>query len=132
MPDQIYFSSNTEVVVSYSAIEGGYAGTGNITLSSDNNGSTVDMMYPKFANPTSGAGKDYSNGDWTLEEGSACINNGTNDVTVVVLPETDLAGNERIQKNTIDVGAYESPYGATVITPGDNNVIYVATESVGT
>ena len=131
VPDQIYFSSNTEVVVSYSAIEGGYAGTGNITLSSDNNGSTVDVMYPKFANPTSGAGKDYSNGDWTLEEGSACINNGTNDVTVVVLPETDLAGNERIQKNTIDVGAYESPYGATVITPGDNNVIYVATEASG-
>ena len=118
-------------MVSYSAIEGGYAGTGNITLSSDNNGSTVDVMYPKFANPTSGAGKDYSNGDWTLEEGSACINNGTNDVTAVVLPETDLAGNERIQKNTIDIGAYESPYGATVITPGDNNVIYVATESVG-
>ena len=29
VPDQIYFSSNTEVVVSYSAIEGGYAGTGN-------------------------------------------------------------------------------------------------------
>ncbi|MBQ2906448.1 MAG: right-handed parallel beta-helix repeat-containing protein [Bacteroidales bacterium] len=129
--DQIFFNGNIDVVVSYSAIEGGYAGTGNISLSSENDGESADIMYPKFMSPTVGAGKDYSNGDWTLEEGSACINNGTNDVTVVVLPETDLAGNERIQKNTIDVGAYESPYGATVITPGDNNVIYVATEASG-
>ena len=102
-----------------------------IFLSSENDGESADIMYPKFMSPTAGAGKDYYNGDWSLQEGSACINNATNDVTVVVLPETDLAGNERIQKNTIDVGAYESPYGATVITPGDNNVIYVATEASG-
>ena len=129
--DQLYYyNGNTNAVVAYSAIEGGYAGIGNITLSGDNNGSSTDILYPKFVSPTEGVGEEYTGGDWKLEEGSACINNGTNDLSFEI-PVTDLAGNERIQKNTIDIGAYESPYGATIITPGDNNVIYVATVASG-
>ncbi|MBQ8761172.1 MAG: right-handed parallel beta-helix repeat-containing protein [Bacteroidales bacterium] len=128
--DQIFFNGTINVNVSYSAIEGGYAGTGNISLSGDNEGDIVDVMYPKFVSPTEGVGDEYSGGDWGLQEGSACINNGNNE-TGFILPSTDLMGNERIQKNTIDIGAIESPYGATVVMPGDNNVIYVATESAG-
>ena len=71
--DNVYFSGNTNVVVSHSAIEGGYTGIGNINLFSSNTG---DGIHPKFVNPTEGSGKDYNHGDWSLQEGSALINKG--------------------------------------------------------
>lgn len=45
-----------------------------------------------------------------LSAGSPCINTGTADTTGLNLPTTDLAGNQRIWNNRIDMGCYE--YGA--------------------
>ena len=94
------YSVGSNVVVSYSAVQGGCAGTGNISLSALNTG---DGLHPKFTNPTTGAGAEYSVGDWTIQEGSAVINKGVNEITDITLPETDLAGNTRIQKEKVDI-----------------------------
>lgn len=86
--------------VSYSNIEFGYEGEGNID--SD----------PMFANPTIGIGQGYNalNADWTLLDDSPSINNGTLDTTGLHLPFNDLAGNPRIFGNRIDIGAYENQH----------------------
>ncbi len=116
----------TGTSITYSAIEGGWSGTGNITISSQNNG---DAMSPMFTAPTEGAGNNYSNGDWTLQDGSVLINKGNNNASY--LPEYDLAGNERIQQDRVDIGAYESPYLSPQLPNYENNVIYVKRDGTG-
>ena len=123
------YSAGSNVVVSYSAVQGGCAGTGNISLSALNTG---DGLHPKFTNPTTGAGAEYSDGDWTIQEGSAVINKGVNEITDITLPENDLAGNTRIQNGKIDIGAYETSYESEFkIVPDANNIIYVTTTGAG-
>ena len=127
--DNVYFSGNTNVVVSHSAIEGGYTGIGNINLFSSNTG---DGIHPKFVNPTEGAGKDYYNGDWSLQEGSALIDKGVIEGLPITLTETDIAGNVRVQKEKVDIGAIESSYESTMkIAPDANNIIYVTESGAG-
>ncbi|MCQ2302074.1 MAG: right-handed parallel beta-helix repeat-containing protein, partial [Bacteroidales bacterium] len=116
----IWGNSNTQglgnygsINATYSCVEGGCSGEGNIALASENTGSG---LVPKFVDP--------ENGDWNLQEGSACINRGTNDART--LPDTDIAGNQRIQKDIVDCGAYETPYDkAAFIVPGEGNIVYV-------
>ncbi|MBL4902446.1 MAG: right-handed parallel beta-helix repeat-containing protein [Desulfocapsa sp.] len=70
-------------VITYSNIEGGWAGAGNISIN------------PLFA----GAG------DFHLTAGSPGINSGNNDA--LEIGQTDLDGNTRVQDGTVDLGAYE-------------------------
>ena len=69
--------------VSYSNIQGGYAGTGNIN------------QDPLFADP--------ENGDFHLEAASPCIDTGTS----TGAPAIDIAGTARPQGSRFDMGAYE-------------------------
>jgi len=72
----------------FNDIESGHEGEGNI----DSN--------PLFTNS---AGNDF-----TLQNGSPCINNGTLDVPFgTELPDYDLVGNPRITGDNVDMGAYE-------------------------
>ncbi|MBQ4547928.1 MAG: right-handed parallel beta-helix repeat-containing protein [Bacteroidales bacterium] len=128
---QLYFNGSSQPTITYSAIEGGFAGTGNINLSSDNLGNSSESSYPMFSSPSEGAGHEYSGGNWTLLDGSACVDNGVNEITGVTIPEKDLAGNDRIYNDKIDIGAYESAFEGLFITPDANNIIYVATEESG-
>ena len=73
--------------ISYSDIQGGWTGEGNI----DEN--------PLFV----GAGEH----PFSLLEDSPCIDEGIPDTTGLNLPELDLAGNPRIYNGIIDMGAYE-------------------------
>lgn len=75
-----------------------------------------------FSNPS---GKDY-----TLKFGSAAINRGDNTFYTGLTADTkDLMGNIRVYNyadgGVIDMGAYESPYNATILTPDANGIIYV-------
>ncbi len=72
-------------VVSYSDIEGGFPGTGNLNLD------------PLFVDP--------ANDDYHLAASSPCIDAGFNDPG---LPTTDLDGGPRIVGGTVDMGAYEA------------------------
>jgi len=71
--------------VSYSDIEGGYYGTGNIDA------------LPLFVDPAA---------DFHLQEGSPCINAGDNSAVPAWLT-TDFEGNPRIINDVVDMGAYE-------------------------
>lgn len=52
---------------------------------------------------------------FSLSPGSPCINSGTPDASSLALPDYDLSGNDRINNNRIDMGAYE--YQSAVIIP---------------
>jgi hypothetical protein len=87
--------------VSYSDVQGGYVGTGNINAN------------PLFVNP--------AGGDFNLSPGSPCIDAGDNSLIPVdfldidkdgdvseILP-LDRAYNPRIHNGTVNMGAYEAP-----------------------
>jgi len=83
-PNEIVNSGIGGANVSYSDIEGGYSGNGNIA------------MHPGFV--------DASARDFSLQPGSSCIDSGT----VVDAPATDIRGVIRPQGTGVDMGAYES------------------------
>jgi hypothetical protein len=86
------------VTITYSDIQGGYAGTGNIATD------------PKFV--------DAAHGNLRLKTGSACIDQGTS--SGVPVADEDLDHNPRVVDGngeglpTIDMGAYEYQTTATV------------------
>ena len=118
-------NSNPNIVCTYSAVEDGYDGVGNIALASENTGS--DPLCPRFKHPSNSSGvsnnPDYS--DWRLAFGSPCVNSGTNTGADAI----DLDGNNRIQKGVIDMGCYESPYDS--VPPQYGNIIYVTKHGAG-
>ncbi|MBA7689205.1 hypothetical protein ES703_97709 [subsurface metagenome] len=89
IPDEIAFSGSA--TVTYSDVEGGWAGIGNIARD------------PKFADP-----------EGRLSSGSPCIDAGNNDAVRSGIT-TDLDGNPRIINGTVDMGAYE--FGGTTPSP---------------
>ena len=80
-PNNIYGPAD----ISYSAIEGGWLGDGNID---------ADPLFIP--------------GSLRLSEGSPCIDAGTN-TPAGGLPSTDIDGNPRIINGIVDMGAYEAP-----------------------
>ena len=84
-----------------------------------------DISAPLFVNPTTYLGYDENldplDADWTLQEGSPCINAG--DVTLLN-PDplaVDLAGEPRVKGGEIDMGAYEfGPFERIALTQGWN------------
>ena len=80
-----------DITVTHSNIQGGWNGTGNNNINSD----------PLFV--------DAANGDFHLQSGSECIDNGTS----AGAPATDINGVSRPQGSGFDMGAYE-------YTSGDN------------
>ncbi len=79
-------NSNSTVTVTYSDVQNGYEGTGNIG---------ADPMF-----------MDALSGDHRLLSGSPCIDAGTNNSVPPDLT-TDRDGNPRIVNQTVDIGAYE-------------------------
>lgn len=73
--------------ITYSNIQGGFTGTGNIDAD------------PQFVDP--------ANGNYRLQPGSPSINTGDPASTTTSVSAADLAGNPRIDNNRIDMGAYE-------------------------
>jgi hypothetical protein len=87
-PNEIADTLSAAPIVTYSDVQGGYSGTGNINL---------DPMFT-----------DALNGDYRLLSGSPCIDVGNN-AAVPSGVTTDLDGHPRIVNNTVDMGAYEIP-----------------------
>lgn len=97
--------SNTQPIVTYSTVQGGYTGTGNIS------------DYPRFFEPTNVLGVDGLAG--TADDGlrlkgcSPALNAGTN----TGVTAQDIVGNTRVFNTTVDMGAYElqeTPSGALI------------------
>jgi len=91
--------SGDSVVVTYSCIEGGYDGEGNIS------------DEPLFTDP--------DNGDYSLQSGSPCIDAGTSEGA----PDTDILGVRRPKGDGYDMGAYE--YGFSIVSPVHSGQILV-------
>jgi len=86
----------------------------------DYQGKTIELndTDPQFVSPSQGAGIEYDglSADWTLTDFSPNINAGMPDVSEIDLPETDIAGNNRINYEFVDIGAYESQADPIQIT----------------
>ena len=81
------------VTITYSAIQGGYTGDGNINIAADNT-----VGGPRFVNP--------EEDNYQLQSTSPCINAGNN--TALSANDTiDMAGLSRIYDGTVDMGCYE-------------------------
>jgi hypothetical protein len=96
----------------YCAIQGGVDGAEIITLPADNTGDEPGG-FVRFNCLPQGTGADYHNEDWSLHPRSICLNAGKPNTTG--LGNTDIAGNPRIQKGRVDIGAYESCASLTLI-----------------
>lgn len=73
--------------------------------------------------------------DYQLQDGSPCINTGTEDIPGVDIPNMDAAFTERIKDCTIDMGAYESAneinLGYETLDDGNTLVYYVTQNGAG-
>jgi uncharacterized repeat protein (TIGR01451 family) len=83
--------------ITYSNIEGGFSGTGNIDAD------------PQFV--------DAPNGNFRLKAGSPSINTGDLASTTATVSTTDLDGNQRVAENRIDMGTYE--FQVSAVTGSD-------------
>lgn len=101
---------------SYSDIEGGYAGTGNINV-------RPSFVRSPWIGPDGTWGTpDDDAGDLRLRSGSAGLDAGSNDA---IVDETDVSGNPRIAGIYADMGAYEGSVDVTQKT------IYVDDSALG-
>jgi hypothetical protein len=91
--DGQYYSTNAQdlLLISFSDIQGGYSGAGNIAAD------------PRFIAPASADLAPTSAGNYRLLPGPA-VNAGDN---TAVSQATDLDGQPRIRHGTVDLGAYE-------------------------
>ena len=108
--DEILANHPATVFVSYSDVQGGWAGIGNFSKN------------PQFKNPghKSVEGQ-WTDGDYSLKSNSPCIDKGNNsllpldeadldkDGDVTEALPIDLDGNARVKDNVVEMGAYERP-----------------------
>ena len=79
-------------------------GSDNYDIPNQNTGDEPGV-YVRFNHPASGAGAAHHREDWSIKSRSICLNAGKPNTTG--LGDTDIAGNTRIQKGCVDIGAYE-------------------------
>lgn len=112
-------------ITNYSASDDGGVGEHNVALMYDGEA----VFSPRFvkASVLAGAGDTTSNVDWHLAQGSPCVNRGIGSAGDTY----DLAGDARVQQDTIDLGCYESPYNS-VLLPTYDSIVYVVEGGAGT
>jgi len=99
-PDEIYVDASSEINITYSDIQGGLPGDGNIN---------VDPLFV-----------DVVGGDYHLNDYSPCIGAG---IMTPDVPNTDIEGNPRPNPpgSNPDIGAYENPLGEPLSVSGSIN-----------
>ena len=107
-------SQTANALLNYCAVQGQTfaAGSPNITLAADNDGTQADTKYVRFVDPMAG--------NFQLQYESACVNAGNNQY--MTASDIDLAGNPRLCEQQIDIGAYEFTY--------DTNCLPVANPTI--
>ena len=108
LPNQFAGLSDFE----HSAVCGIVNGSENYDIPNENDGEEPGC-FVRFNHPAQSAGADYHNEDWSLKPRSICLNSGKPNTTG--LGNTDIAGNPRIQKGRVEIGAYESCASLTLI-----------------
>ena len=95
-----------------SAVCGIVNGSDNYDIPNENIGQEPGV-FVRFNHPASGVGANHHNEDWSLNPHSICLNAGKPNTTG--LGNVDIAGNPRIQKGCVEIGAYESCASLTLI-----------------
>ena len=95
-----------------SAVCGIVNGSDNYDIPNENIGQEPGV-FVRFNHPASGVGANHHNEDWSLNPHSICLNAGKPNTTG--LGNVDIAGNPRIQKGRVEIGAYESCASLTLI-----------------
>ena len=105
-PEQVCLASTGTPTITYSSIQDGWTGQGNIDLPP----SFVDPGFWDTNDTPADVNDDiWIDGDYYLLPDSPCIDTG--DPCYIYEPnETDLDGNPRMINSRIDMGAYESDY----------------------
>lgn len=108
--NQVFLSANSDPNFFYSNIEGGISAFGladTVVYNGlyENNIETEPQFMLSGDHP------------YNLDISSPCINAGNPDTTNLFIPEIDLAGNERIVQDTIDIGAYEYQFTTNTNNP---------------
>ncbi len=96
---------------SYCDIQGGVEAFQGPGSGDEYEGVTVECIdvYPQFI--------DTSKSNYQLVNGSPCLNKGSREISNINFPITDLAGNERVNRGIIDIGAYEIALGLNINNP---------------
>jgi len=115
--EPVAFSSYASVSVTFSDVEGGWPGVGNID---------TDPLFVDADGPDDVPGTEDD--DLRLLAGSPCVNGGWG--YVPNLPDTDLDGNARVQACRVDMGAYETPYPPVALPDCNGNDLDDACEIV--
>jgi hypothetical protein len=104
---QIYLDDEpSDPEIKYCDIQGGISAIGlNFVFYTGTNQNIIDIV-PLFVAPSAGSGLLFNGliADWSLQNGSLCIDAGN---PVGTYPTTDIIGNTRIINNIIDIGAFE-------------------------
>lgn len=114
LTNSIVWGNNTQVnygTVTYSAVQDGSAGTGNVVLSATNG----DVAGPLFKNPSDSVGamrtpvgvEHILKANWQISAGSVCSDVADNSA-LIATDTTDLNGQARIINLVADMGAYEA------------------------
>ena len=106
--------------VTYSAVEGGYEGSGNITLQSDNFG--TEGYFPQFANPSSG--------DFRPISTSPLVDAGNPSLSLA--SSVDIQGRPRLYGNAVDMGCFEFNGESICVVPNPVTVAAGRTSAVVT
>lgn len=104
----------TDGVVSYSNVQGGFTGTGNITVD------------PLFVNPQPPSAAPTTAGDYRLQKCSPAVNSGSNGLVPPGIT-LDLDSSRRIAYGTVDMGSYEKH----LARPDTNGIVYVDSSNIG-
>ena len=105
--DNLYYDLGSGCTASYSCIEGGDSGVGNISA------------QPNFV--------DATNGDFHLLPGSPCIDAG--DPNGVYTGQTDIDGDSRVMGTYVDTGADEFLQVSIPVDPNSSIVVYYVSMS---
>jgi predicted outer membrane repeat protein len=103
-----------------------YKGLNNKFTATDGNQTGTNLANP-FEKVTSA----QSDNNYRLSATSTCVNKGTENITGITLPETDMDYTARIKDCTIDIGAYERSNQDNVM-PDANGYYYVTQNGAGT
>jgi parallel beta-helix repeat protein len=114
---QIELNNTCDPDFYYCDIEGGTEG-----FTGDGAGTEYTGQYENCID-SDPAFVDTLNFNYTLLEGSPCLDAGTPDVTGLNLPPTDAAGNARIIDGRVDIGSYEGPHPAVSVEDTPTNII---------
>ena len=108
LPNQFAGLSDFE----HCAVNGIVNGIDNFNIPVENNDNEPGV-FVRFNHPAQGAGAEYHNSNWSIHPRSICLNAGKPNTTG--LGPVDIAGNPRLQKGRVEIGAYESCASLTLV-----------------